>query len=398
MPSDWRSTTLGDVATETGGSIKTGPFGTALKAAEYADDGVPVISTGEIRYGYIQLQSRTPRVNDETTARLSDYLLMEGDLVFTRKGAIIDRSARVNAEQHGWFLGSDGLRARVGAGVDTRFLAYQCQSAESRDWIKQHAGGTTMPSLNQAIVGRLPVNLPSLPEQQRIAAVLGALDDLVEANRLSIGRVRDLSRLLYQQVAASSETDQALGEVATVSDAKTKPSSGRIRYIDIASMGDGSLEVPEAIDWNVAPSRARIKASRGSTLWSTVRPNRRAHALLVEAPDDLVVSTGIAVLTPRSIGPAELFAATDQEQFVEQLVSLADGSAYPAVRPGAFREVRIARLDPEASARFEGTLWSLWLDAQACADEMAGLTRARNELLPLLMSGRVRVSEDLVVA
>ena len=40
-----------------------------------------------------------------------------------------------------------------------------------------------MPSVNQNVLRRIPLVIPSLPTQRRIAAVLGALDDAIELNR-----------------------------------------------------------------------------------------------------------------------------------------------------------------------------------------------------------------------
>ena len=48
---EWRHTTIGELIAEHGGGIKTGPFGTALKAAEYSTIGVPAISVGEVGDG-----------------------------------------------------------------------------------------------------------------------------------------------------------------------------------------------------------------------------------------------------------------------------------------------------------------------------------------------------------
>lgn len=389
---EWTKTTVGELAKRTGGSVKTGPFGTALKAAEYSTVGAPVVSTGEVGYSQIEIHAKTPRVTGDTLERLSAYLLEENDVVFARKGSI-DRLARIRAKEAGYFLGSDALRLRLGDGVEPKFIAYHLQTPASRSWLIQHAGGSTMPSLNQRIIAEIPLSLPPLDEQFRIAAVLGAFDDLIETNRQIIDKVRNLSRSLYAALTLSVDQSVLLGDVARVSDMKTNPSTGKLRYIDIAAMGDGTIDLPDPIDWADAPSRARMKATDGSTLWSTVRPNRRAHGLLVESPEDVVVSTGIAVLRPEKIGPAELFAATDTETFIDQLVALAEGSAYPAVRPRVFKEQPILCLPRETSKRFENSMWPLWQEAQAAANENANLTRTRDELLPLLMSDRVRVED-----
>jgi type I restriction enzyme S subunit len=52
-----------------------------------------------------------------------------------------------------------------------------------------------------------------------------------------------------------------------------------------------------------------------------VRPNRKSHCLLLDPPEDLVVSTGFAVLTPTAVGPSFLYGMTERPQFVDYLIA-----------------------------------------------------------------------------
>ena len=200
MGSEWQHTTLGECLNLEGGSILTGPFGTLLKAAEYTYTGVPVISVSEVGFGRIELKSHTPRVDETITERLPKYLLREGDIVFARKGAgtAVERSALVKADQQGWFLGSDGIRVRLPRSIDARYVSYWLQSKQHRNWMKQHAVGTTMPALNEGIVKRIPVSLPPLSEQKRIAHILGTLDEKIELNRRMNATLEAMARALFQ--------------------------------------------------------------------------------------------------------------------------------------------------------------------------------------------------------
>jgi type I restriction enzyme, S subunit len=200
MGSEWQHTTLGECLNQEGGSILTGPFGTLLKAAEYTSTGVPVISVSEVGFGSIELKSHTPRVDHTITERLPKYLLREDDIVFARKGAgtAVERSALVKADQQGWFLGSDGIRVRLPRSIDARYVSYWLQSKQHRNWMKQHAVGTTMPALNEGIVKRIPVSLPPLSEQKRIAHILGTLDEKIELNRRMNATLEAMARALFQ--------------------------------------------------------------------------------------------------------------------------------------------------------------------------------------------------------
>lgn len=190
--------TLGDLINATGGSIQTGPFGTKLKASEYTESGVPVISVGEVGFGRIRLHEKTPKVDSTVWKRMPEYLLKTDDIVFGRKGAV-ERSAHIQPNEDGYFLGSDGIRVRLNPDeCDTRFIAYQFQSELHKVWMIQHAAGTTMPSLNEGIIRRIPITLPPLPEQKAIAHILGSLDDKIELNRRMNATLEGMAQAFFK--------------------------------------------------------------------------------------------------------------------------------------------------------------------------------------------------------
>src|SRR5690606_13110996 len=79
---------------------------------------------------------------------------------------------------------------------------------------------------------------------------------------------------------------------------KTDPDF-EFRYVDIGSVKTGRLvKELERIRFEAAPSRARRVLRRGDTIISTVRTYLRAIWYVDEATDDLIASTGFAVLTP----------------------------------------------------------------------------------------------------
>lgn len=118
IPEDWEVKSIAEL-----GAIKTGPFGTLLKASEYSGTvGVPLISVGEVGPGAFKVKEHTPRVPENVVRRLPQYVLQTGDIVFGRKGAV-ERSALVTKNENGWFLGSDGISVRPHALCFPPYLA-----------------------------------------------------------------------------------------------------------------------------------------------------------------------------------------------------------------------------------------------------------------------------------
>ena len=145
--------------------------------------------------------------------------------------------------------------------------------------------------------------------------------------------------------------------------------------------------------WSDAPSRARRGVANGDVLWSTVRPNRRSHCLLLNPPSDLVVSTGFAVLTPKLVGPSFLYGMSERQEFVDYLVSVADGSTYPAVRADRFVEAPLQVPNRDALTSYESATMVLRERGAAARWESNLLLQLRDLLLRNLLSEGLPVSD-----
>jgi len=195
IPQEWEVKSMREL-----GQIKTGPFGTLLKAEEYSGrEGVPLISVGEVGAGTFKVTEHTPLVPDAVIRRLPQYVLRTGDIVFGRKGAV-ERSALVTEKEDGWFLGSDGISIRPQRICHPPYLACQFQRFEVQAWLLQNAIGTTMPSLNQGILNRVQIPYAPLPEQRAIAGALNEVDALLGALDQLIAKKRDLKQAAMQQL------------------------------------------------------------------------------------------------------------------------------------------------------------------------------------------------------
>lgn len=381
-------TVLGEVAQVVDCEHKTAPV--AEPGTEFGYSiGTPNLKAGRVEF------SSAKRVDRKTFDEWSRRAVLGRDDLILAREAPVGQVAYIDGTQP-VCLGQRTVLIRADSGrVDSRYLHYRLLGPAAQSWMSERSAGSTVPHLNVADVRQVPLpDLPSIDEQRRIAGVLGALDDLIDTNRRIVDAVAQQSRVAFARCSRTARHAVALGSVAVVNEQKTSAGPGTIRYLDITSLGDGSvIESPELIDWSVAPTRARRLAKMGDTLWSTVRPNRRAHVLLLNVPHNLVVSTGIAVLTPTAIGPAYLYAATDDQAFVDQLVSRADGSAYPAVRADAFETATIPLPSADQLQSFEVAMWPLWLAVAELQGEAQTASRARDELLPLLLTGRIRVRD-----
>ena len=384
--SEWREVTLGELVAESRGSIKTGPFGTTLKAAEYSSAGVPVVSVGEIGDGALRIKESTPRVGTVVTERLPEYLLRTGDIVLGRKGAV-DRSATVRHAEDGYFQGSDALRIRFGSAVDWRFVAYQMRTRTSREWLVRHASGSTLLSMNQATLARLPISIPELAEQQAIAGVLGALDDKIEANRKLAATADALADALVQQAARDSWA--RLDEVAVI----TMGTSPKGEFLNEEGEGlpffqgirDFGLRYPSRRVY--ATSTPRV-ADSGDVLLSVRAP----VGTLNLAPEPLCIGRGVAALRPLDGRPYLLFHLLRAIPEVWSRYN-ADGTVFGSINRKQLAGLEVPALAESSATAIETELQSVERRLEIAIREADTLATLRDALLPKLMSGQLRVED-----
>lgn len=130
---------------------------------------------------------------------------------------------------------------------------------------------------------------------------------------------------------------QELRHVATLNDEVLPESFNRNQEICYAEVSDVSQGQPvkwkDPIAFADAPSRARRVVRDGDTVISTVRTYLKAITYVDNPPNPAIVSTGFAVVHPRSIHPKYLAYATQAHDFVDQIVSKSVGVSYPAISP-----------------------------------------------------------------
>ncbi|MCY3932013.1 MAG: restriction endonuclease subunit S [Acidobacteria bacterium] len=121
------------------------------------------------------------------------------------------------------------------------------------------------------------------------------------------------------------------------------------RYIDIGAVQAGVLiGEPVRMKFGSSPSRARRVLRVGDTIVSTVRTYLKAVWQVPTGEDDLVASTGFAVLTPRAATePAFVGTLCRSQPFTDCVMAQSVGVAYPAIAETRFSAVPVAIPPPE---------------------------------------------------
>jgi predicted GIY-YIG superfamily endonuclease len=173
---------------------------------------------------------------------------------------------------------------------------------------------------------------------------------------------------------------------------KTETRPAKVIYVDLSNTKRGRIDSLTAYDSADAPSRAQRVLRPGDTIVGTVRPGNGSYAFIAEG--GLTGSTGFAVLRPRAAHYAEVvYLAATAPDNIDRLAHLADGAAYPAVRPEVVAATPVVCPGDEVLARFSQAAGPAL--AKIAQNERASRTLAalRDALLPKLIRGEIRVKD-----
>lgn len=176
IPEDWKIKSLEEIS-----DVKTGPFGSALHASDYVKGGTPIITVEHLGNIHIDRSKDIPEVDDIAYNRLKQYSLKNGDIVFSRVGAV-DRCSRVFNEEDGWLFSSRLLRVRMTKDINSEYLTWHLSTNTAKKRILSVAVGLAMPSINSRILRDFKVVIPSsIEEQKKISQALSTIDEFISA-------------------------------------------------------------------------------------------------------------------------------------------------------------------------------------------------------------------------
>jgi type I restriction enzyme, S subunit len=436
FPANWELTTLGDVCKRGGGYVQTGPFGSQLHASDYVQDGIPTIMPVNIGENQI-LTNGIARITEKDAERLSRHRLEPGDIVFSRRGDVT-RRALIREEQKGWLCGTGSLKIHFGNGiVDPLFASLYFAHPDVKDWIIRHAVGSTMPNLNGKIMEAIPFLLPPPKEQEKIARILGALDDKIDINRRMNHTLEEMARALFKSwfvdfdpVTAKAEGRVPFGinaEIASLFPAEFEETEEGLipKGWKIGTAGDMVTAVG-----GTTPSTSKNEYwSGGAIAWATPKDLARLpHPVLLETdrkitPQGLkkissgLLPAGTLLMSSRApvgyLAISEIPVAINQgfmamhcnkgfpnyyviqwlRENMDNIISHANGTTFLEITKSSFRFIP-AILPPEPIVnKFSEIAGKVHAQIVTNVKESKNLAAIRDALLPQLLSGELRVKQ-----
>ena len=354
----------------------------------YIDSGIPIIRSQNIldlsfhESGLAFISEEQAQAMEGVSVHLNDVLLnITGDS--TARVAIWNRRQQARVNQHVAIIRANPDQ------LDPYWLMYWLYSPE----VKQHllmlaSSGASRAALTKGMLEQLELPDFSVRQQQSISAPLRALDDKIAANQTSISKIDEILRALWQKELSLSNIDVPLSSLASFINGKafTKGASGTGRVVvRIAEMNSGIGGKTVFSDFDADPDN---EVNPGDLLFSwsgTLMTKRWPY-------DQAIVNQHIFKVVPN--GQLDLWAlrqAIDAQLEYFQMIAAGKATTMGHIKRGDLdQEVEVPAQMSEETNQLGNSLWGL---ATSLEIQNLQLARTRDELLPLLMSGRITVGE-----
>ncbi len=432
LPSSWKVVYSDDIVSGER-SIVSGPFGSNIGKRFFVESGIPVIrgnnlTLGDKRFvdeGYVFL-------TEEKAKQFKNCQAIAGDIVFTAAGTLgqvglIPKNAKFPV----YIISNKQLRVRPDPRIALPgYIYYWFSSKGVRNHIIGLNTGSSVPLITLGKLRSVPINLPPLPTQRKIAAILSDYDDLIENNLRRIKILEEMAQTIYREwfvkfrfsaCAEALEGRPGHEKVKMVDSPLGKiPEGWEVRQIGevIETLGGGTPSTKESsywddgnIDW-YSPSDLTASGSmfiNGSSKRITQLGLNKSSAKLFPAYSLMMTSRAtigvVAINTEKActnqgfitcipndrLSVFHLYFWTKESR--DKIISVASGATFKEISRGEFREFPIVVPPPPIENTFTETVEPMCRLIENLIKKDHNLRQTRDLLLPKLISGELDMSE-----
>ena len=421
--SEWKEYYLNDVYTISSG---------LSKSAESFGLGFPFLSFKEVFNNFFVPKNLSELVESTDKERLQSSI-KKGDVFLTRTSETVKdlgmSCVALEDYDSATFNGfTKRLRPKEAIEIVPEYAGYYFRSSKFRKEVTSMSSASTRASLNNEMIGRLKIVLPSKIEQSSIAFVLKNLDDKIDNLRRQNETLEEIARSIFKHWFIDFEFPNADGKpykssggAMVRSELGDIPEGWRVGKLgDVGRIITGktpSTQSPELWGDNlpfITPTDfknygkyilgAERKISRlASTKFKNyIIPKNSIIVTCIGSDMGKVVKTAISCITNQQINSIILFDNIYFHEYVfnylksqyRLLRNIAlGGSTMPIINKSAFSDIEIIIPSIGLLKVFENIINPLNDKIISNDSLIQTLTKTRDALLPKLMSGQLRVKE-----
>lgn len=312
--------------------------------------------------------------------------------------------------------------------IINKYLYYFYQT---KPW--QTTNGSTITRIYNDDLKSIKITFPkSISKQQKIASVLSALDDKIELNNRINTELEAMAKTIYDYWFVQFDFPDLNGKPYKSSGGKmvyndvlkrevpegwevsmlaehlncNKNNIGKnheletINYLDTSSLTENRISFLQKLNVkkDIVPSRAQRIVTNNDILISTVRPNLRHFGLIKRPAENMIASTGFALLNHKTTNNYNdffyMYITSDAIQKKLESVAASSVSSYPSINPTDILDLAVPLpKDFGIIDTLSKTLSSFFTTISVNQEQNQQLSQLRDWLLPMLMNGQVSVAD-----
>ena len=404
MNFEYRNYELSNAITD----IAAGPFGSNLKVSCFTATGFPIIDGANLKEITVT-DNITKFVPEDKARSLHRSIAKRRDVVVTISGNVGQVSYIPDDSKYAEYLCSQ-RQFRVTfdeSKIYVPYLVYYLHSVEGQSKILAFANQTGVPALSQPLKNfrKIKINLPSLVEQKKIAAILSALDEKIAINRaINDNLEQQIETALLSMLNSTQTNDVRLGNYLYIKGRIGWKGLKKDEYLDHSNFRiiNGESLTKAGVDWAkagyISESRyvesPEIMLKEGDILLSkdgTIGKIGYIDSLTTPT----TVASGIFVIRnikPDIISTTFIYYLLKSRLFEEFIAARTEGSVIPHLYQKDFMQFEFPLPTSAEMTAFDNLTKPMFSLIISNLQENQRLSQLRDELLPRLMSGELDVS------
>jgi type I restriction enzyme S subunit len=280
-------------------------------------------------------------------------------------------------------------------------LKYYFQSSQGQYELESRASGTTVFGIKAAVLRKVPVCLPPLPEQRAIASVLSSLDDKIDLlhrqNKTLEAMAETLFRQWFVEEAREDWEETTLDDVVTVKGGTT-PSTKIPEYWDGDVCWTSPRDLSDHVSVFIFDTQRKITKNGLAQIGSGLLPigtvllsSRAPIGYLAILGVPMAINQGyIGIICDKGI--SNYFVFLWCRSHMGEIENAGNGSVFQEISKSSFKSLKIQLPSPKTLLDFDGSIAPIFDKVKANQKQAKTLEKMRCILLPKLMSGEVRVT------
>ena len=374
---------------------------------DWSESGIIALSAMNVKQGQLVNLEKAKFVSEELYRKWMKSEVRQCDILMTSEAPLgetyfVARKRKICLSQRLYCI-----RANPDV-VQPRWLFYALSSQSTKNQLNLRATGTTVLGIRQPDLREIPITVPPLPTQHKIAAILGNYDDLIENNTRRIKILEEMAGTIYREwfvefrfpghenvKMVESELGlipegwgvKQLGEMCDVvmgqspkSEFYNESGEGLPFHQGVTDFGD---RFPT--DRVYCTIQNRI-ANPGDILFSVRAPVGRINV----ADKKIVIGRGLSAIRCKDGNQVSLLQQL-KDRFTEE-DTMGVGTIFNAIRKSDLLEIQLLAPPDSLIAEFEEIAAPISSLLGNLTKENVNLRRTRDMLLPKLISGDLDVS------